>query len=103
MVIEIWVIGASWVTAAVAVGGVVLTWRRNGKTQAKRDGRLELNQENIMKKLEDPKHGLSAINDKVADMKTHCGVVSTGLTERMIAAERDIKEGKSNRRRTKAP
>ena len=100
---EIWIIGASWVTAAVAVGGVIVTWRRNGKTQAKRDERLNLNQENIMKTLDDPTHGLTAINDKVADMKAHCGVVSTGLTERMITAERDIKEVKASPRRRKAP
>lgn len=103
MPIEIWIIGASWVTAAVAVGGVIVTWRRNGRNQAKRDERLNLNQENIIKKLDDPTHGLTAINDKVNDMKNHCATVSTGLTERMKAAERDIKEAKSNRRRTKAP
>ena len=95
MVIEIWIIAASWVTAGVAVGGVIITWRRNGKNQAKRDERLTLNQENIIKTLDDPVHGLTAINDKVADMKAHCGVVSTGLTERMVAAERDIKEVKA--------
>ena len=95
MVIEVWIIGASWVTAAVAVGGVIVTWRRNGKNQAKRDERLTLNQGNIIKTLADPVHGLTAINDKVADMKGHCGVVSTGLTERMVAAERDIKEVKA--------
>jgi len=98
MVIEIWIIGASWVTAAVAVGGVIVTWRRNGKTQAKRDERLNLNQENIMKSLDDPTHGLAAIDDKVNNMVNHCATVSTGLTERMKAAERDIKEAK-----TKAP
>jgi len=103
MVIELWVVGASWVTAAVAVGGVIVTWRRNGKAQAKRDGRLELNQENIMQKLDDPSHGLTAINDKVNNMVNHCATVSTGLTERVKAAERDIREGKATRRETKAP
>ncbi|MBA7664678.1 hypothetical protein ES703_72739 [subsurface metagenome] len=100
MVIEVWVVGASWVTAAVAVGGVIVTWRHNGRNQAKRDERLELNQENIIKKLDDPKHGLAAIDDKVNNMVNHCATVSTGLTERMITAERDIKEVKA---KNKAP
>ena len=99
MVIEIWVVGASWLTAAVAVGGVIVTWRRNGKSQAKRDERIVLNQENILKQLGDETHGLVAIDDKVNNMVNHCATVSTGLTGRMNTAERDIKEIKS----TKAP
>ncbi len=97
MTIEIFVAGSSMVVAVVAVGGVLVSWRRNGKSQAARDERISLNQENIIKKLDDPKKGLSAINDKVADMKAHCGVISTGLTERMKAAERDIHELKEDR------
>lgn len=101
MTVEIIVAGASMVTASVAVVGVVATWRRNGKTAAARDERLALNQENIMKKLDDPKHGLTAINDKVNDMVNNCGRVSTGIDGRVTAAERDIKELKA--RPNKAP
>lgn len=97
MTVEIVVAGASMVTAGVAVVGVVMTWRKNGKTQAARDERIALNQENIMGKLDDPKHGLTAINDKVNDMVNHCGRVSTGIDGRLVAAERDIKELKAKR------
>ena len=92
MTIAIIIAGSSVVIAAVAVGGVIVTWRKNGKSQAARDERIALNQENIVKKLDDPNHGLTAINDKVNDMVNNCAKVSTGLTERMKTAERDIKD-----------
>lgn len=101
MTVEIIVAGASMVTAGVAVVGVFATWRRNGKSAAARDERLAINQENIITKLDDPKHGLTAINDKVNDMVNHCGVVSTGLDGRLVAAERDVKDLKA--RQSKAP
>jgi len=101
MTIEIIVAGSSMVVAVVAVGGVLVTWRKNGTAAASRDERLALNQENIITKLDDPKHGLTAINDKVNDMVNHCGVTSTAIDGRLVAAERDVKELKS--RRTTAP
>jgi len=97
MALEIIIAGSSLVVAVVAAGGVVVTWRKNGKSAAARDERLALNQENIIKKLDDPKHGLTAINDKVNDMVNHCGVTSTGLDGRLVAAERDVKELKARR------
>jgi len=87
-----WVIGASWVTAAVAIGGVLLSWRRNGKSQAARDARIHANQQHIIEKIDDPNDGLSAINEKVNNMVNNCAIVSTGLSERVKTAERDIKE-----------
>ena len=101
MTVEIIVAGSSLVVAVVAAGGVVMTWRKNGTAAAARDERLAINQENIIKKLDDPTHGLTAINDKVNDMVNHCGVTSTGLDGRLVAAERDVKELKA--RRTTAP
>ena len=92
MAIEVWMLGASWATATVAVIGVVAQWRKNGKDQSTRDERLSLNQENIIKKLDDPNDGLAALGRKVNSMTNHCATVSTGLTERVNAAERDIKE-----------
>ena len=92
MAVELIVAGASMITAAAAVGGVFYTWRRNGKQQTARDERLELNQGNIISKLDDPKHGLTAINDRVNDMVNNCGKVSTGLEGRLRTAERDISE-----------
>ncbi len=98
MALEIVVAGSSLVVAVFAAGGVVMTWRKNGKSQAARDGRIELTQENIIQKLDDPTNGLTAINEKVNRMVNHCATVSTGLTGRVDTAERDIKELK-----TKAP
>ena len=92
MAVEIIIAGSSLVVAVVAAGGVIVTWRRNGKDQAARDERIALNQENIVKELDDPNHGLTAINDKVNNMVNHCATVSTSLTERMKTAERDVKE-----------
>lgn len=100
MTVEIIIATASIITSTVAVGGVLVTWRRNGKSAAARDERLSLNQENIINRLDDPKHGLTAINDKVNDMVNHCGRVSTGLDGRLVAAERDIKDMKSSRNRS---
>jgi len=101
MSVEIIVAGSSLAVAVVAVGGVIKTLRANGKSAAARDERLALNQENIMEKLDDPKHGLTAINDKVNDMVNNCGRISTGLDGRVIALERDVKEVKA--RQNKAP
>ena len=95
--IEIVIAGSSVVVAAVAVGGVALTLRKNGKSQAARDERLHSNQDHIIKKLDDRTNGLAAINEKVNNMVTHCATVSTGLTERMNAAERDVKELKQKK------
>lgn len=92
MTVEIWIAGASCLTAGVAVGGVILTLRKNGKSQTTRDERIHANQDHIIKKLDDPNNGLSAINEKVNNMVNHCASVSSGLTERVRAAERDIKD-----------
>ena len=97
MTIEIVIASVGCVTATVAVGGVILAWRKNGKSEAARDERIALNQEHIVKKLDDPKHGLSAINDKVNNMVNHCASVSGRLDERLIAAERDVKDLKHKR------
>ena len=101
--VEIIISGASLAIAGVASWGVVMTWRRNGKAaaardeehaaaQAVRDERINASQESIVKQLADPNDGLSALNRKVNGMTTNCATVSTGLTERVRAAERDISE-----------
>ena len=92
MTVEVIIAGSAMVMAGVAVCGVLVTWRRNSNEQTARDERLALNQDTILERLDDPKHGLTAINDKVNDMVNHCGRVSTGLEARLTAAERDVKE-----------
>ena len=95
MTVEIIIAGSSFVVAIVAAGGVILTWRKNGKSQAARDERIALSQEHIVEQLGDPVNGLTAINEKVNVMVNHCATVSTGLTERVKTAERDVKELKN--------
>jgi hypothetical protein len=83
--------------------GLVFTWRKNGsqqkdrdidfaRKQTERDIRLETNQKNIIMRLDNPTNGLSAINKATEDMKNHCAYISTEVTGRVTAAERDIKD-----------
>lgn len=83
---------ATWAVAVAAILGLIATWIKNGRSQAKRDGKLEANQKNIINQLEDPETGLSAINEKCHRFETHCATVSTALDGRVTATERDIKE-----------
>jgi hypothetical protein len=97
--IVIIMVTGTWITAVVAVGGVVLTWRKNGKAQrerdenmamkqAERDTRLNSNQENIISRLDNPDTGLTALNEKIHKY----ALASTRHDEQIRAAERDIKE-----------
>lgn len=112
MTVEIIVAGAAVVGVLFTGGGLILTWRKNGRSQrerdldlamkqAARDTAINTTQENILAKLDDPTTGLPAVNEKVNAMVTHCAEVSTGVVERVNAAERDIKEVKA--RQNKAP
>lgn len=83
--------------------GLIKTIRKNGKElrerdiklakiQAARDQKISSNQEAILTRLDDKEHGLQAVNDKIAKINTRCAQVSTGLSEKVLAAERDIRE-----------
>jgi uncharacterized protein HemX len=87
-------------------GGLYMTWRKSGREQKDRDERLaqeraahdqaiQSNQQNILNKLDDKSTGLTAINEKINQVKEHCAATTAGFGERIIAAERDIKELKA--------
>ena len=112
--VEMIVAGVSCGAAGIAAWGVIITWRRSNKESAAReerlaresaareerhaaaaavrDERLAASQEAIANKLSDPIYGLTAIYDKTNSMVQNCALVSTGLQERVKAAERDISE-----------
>lgn len=93
------------VIASVAVAGVVvtgiglvITWRRNGTHQARRDltnaedqaardAVAETNQKAIIERLDDKDFGLQAVNIKI-----------TSVTERVTGHDREIRELKSQRK-----
>lgn len=86
---------ATIVSLIAIAGGLSLTWIRNGRSQAKRDQKLEDKTDAVLRRLNDEDTGLSAINEKVGAFRLHCAEVSTALTGRITTAERDIKELKN--------
>jgi len=57
---------------------------------ARRDQQLSDNQISLLKTLEDPEMGLSALNKRVRSFELNCGKISTGLATRIKMAEEDI-------------
>jgi len=92
MAVEIIIAGSSLVVAVVAAGGVVMTWRRNGKDQAARDQEIKDNQSEIIKRLDDKETGLSGLNEKIHGFEVNCARTSSGFDQRILAAERDVKD-----------
>ncbi len=90
--LEIFLITGTWVTAVVALGGVVNQTRKNGKSQSARDQQITDNQGAILGRLNDDKTGLTALNEKMHNFDKTCASTRAGFSERIIAAERDIKE-----------
>lgn len=92
MTVEIIVAGSSLVVAVVAVGGVIVTWRKNGKDQAARDQQITDNQGEIIKRLDHKETGLSALNEKIHNFEVTCAGTRSEYGQRILAAERDIKD-----------
>ena len=95
------------VAAVIGVGGSFIglgvTWHKNGSAQkqrdisnakalTERDTILTQNQDAILRRLDDDRTGLAALNEKQNQMTNHCTEVSTGFAGRIITTERDIKE-----------
>lgn len=78
---------AGEIIALVGLGVVAfslgMTWIRNGRSQAKRDGVMEERIKGINKKLEDPKTGLGAIKESVENIKVHCAEVTSSFAEKI--------------------
>lgn len=69
--------------------GLIATWVRNGRSQARYIGRLENQVENIQKTLADENTGLGAIKASVERQRVHCAGVTGGFEERLKSLEKD--------------
>ena len=63
--------------------GLVATWVRNGRSQAKRDGVLEERIKGIDKRLEDPNTGLGSIKTELEKQARHCAKMTSSFIERI--------------------
>ena len=90
--IEIIIAGSGVVVAAVAVGGVLIVWRKNGRDQSARDQEIKDNQGEIIGRLDHKETGLTALNEKLHDFEVTCAGTKSGFDQRILAAERDVKE-----------
>ena len=92
MTVEILIASSSVVVAAIAVGGVIVAYRKNGKDQAARDQEIRDNQGEIIGRLDHKETGLSALNEKIHGFEVNCARTSSGFDQRILAAERDVKD-----------
>ena len=90
--IEIIIAGSGVVVAAVAVGGVLIAYRKNGKDQAARDQEIKDNQGEIIGRLDHKETGLTALNEKLHGFEVTCARTTSGFDQRILAAERDVKD-----------
>jgi len=92
MTVEIWIAGASCLTAAVAVGGVLIAYRKNGRDQSARDQEIKDNQVGIINRLDHKETGLTALNEKLHNFEVTCAGTRSAFDQRILAAERDVKD-----------
>ena len=87
------------IIGVVGVGiGLIATWVKNGRSQAKEFGALQQNLKGVNDKLEHPTNGLPALNEKMGNFQTTCALTRSGFAEKIKGAEDDIKELKKKRR-----
>jgi len=92
MTVEIIVAGSGVVVAAVAVGGVLIAYRKNGHDQAARDQQIKDNQDEIIGRLDHKETGLTALNEKLHEFEVTCAGTRSRFDQRILAAERDVKD-----------
>ncbi len=63
--------------------GLILTWMKNGKGEAKRAGAIEESINGINKRLDDPNSGLGAIKNSVDRQTQHCAGITSSFEERL--------------------
>ena len=86
------------IVGVVIIGlGLIMTWRRNGRSQAEQFGGLKTDVKNIQSSLDNPDCGLGALSNKVAEFKTHCARVSTSLSVQVKSHEKSIDELKKEK------
>lgn len=88
---------ASWVATGFVGIGLVFTWVRNGKSQAKNMAKLEAKVDGVKDDTEELKKGQTDHNQKMDAMKAdinkmgvHCAGVTSGFEERLKTNEREI-------------
>lgn len=90
---------ASISCTALIAGGLVVTWRRNGREQrqrdedmvvkqALRDKELELGYQSIVERLDNEMTGLRSLHSKLTDMQINCAQVTGRFEERIKATEK---------------
>jgi len=90
--IEIIIAGSGVVVAAVAVGGVLIAYRKNGNDQSARDQQIKDNQGEIIGRLDHKETGLTALNEKLHGFEVTCARTTSAFDQRILAAERDVKD-----------
>ena len=79
---------ASIVGVSVIGIGLIATWVRNGRSQAKGRGVLETEIRNVKDKLDDEYTGLGAIKTAVDEQRLNCAEISSGFRERIKNLEK---------------
>lgn len=86
---------AEIIMAASSVGGVVVvavglvaTWRKNGKSQAARDQELKDDLKAVIRRLDDPNTGLSAMDRNLNEVQKNCAGTVAGFNERLKTLEK---------------
>jgi len=78
--------------------GLIATWVKNGRGQAKEFGALQENLKSVNDKLADPSNGLGALNTKMGKFQTTCAFTRASYDQKIKGAEEDIKELKKEKR-----
>ncbi len=93
----------SLVVAGAAVGGNILlgiglaaSWIRNGRSASKKYGAVETELKNTGKKVDALTLTVDGIDGKLDKFQNHCSDTVGRFDERIIAAERDIRDAKKD-------
>ena len=88
----------SIIGVVICIFGLIGTWVRNGRSQTAKFATLATQVKGIDEKLEDPTHGLSALNEKMGIFQTTCAGARASYDERIKRSEEDIKDLKRKRK-----
>lgn len=80
------------VVASMTGIGLIGTWIKNGRGEAKNNATLEANLKaeikDVKEDIKHPEYGLSAIKKKVDEQALYCARTSTSLKERVSSLEK---------------
>ena len=78
---------AQWVAVVIIAGGMVLTWRKNGRSEALNSGKRIEKIASLEKVVGEVSSKQDNILESINAFKTHCAKVSTGLNGRITNLE----------------